>query len=341
MELPNYEIVEPVGPCPEIARIRGAEEHEAQLDDVTCRYLTAGSGPALLLIHGFMGYSFSWRFNIEPLAQQFSLYAVDLPGCGFSQRSDRLKGTLHGDAETLLHFLDYAGIERANVLGTSRGGGVAIALAALAIQRGLGDRIGGLILNAPINPWSGNGRILTRILATAIGGMYVVHVQPRLPFVLERYFRGLYGDPRRIAPGSLEGYEAGFKPAGTFEHLLRIVRSWHRDLALIEESLPTIANIPTLLLWGTKDTAVYYSSAAELHRRLKNSTILLMEGVGHMPYEETPEEFNRIVSEFLLRGLPRTPMGIEPLSTVPKLAPLPVSCPLGSTPDRPLASREP
>ena len=340
MEHSNCEIVEPVGPCPEIARIRGAHEREVRLDDVTCRYLTAGSGPALLLIHGFMGYSFSWRFNIEPLAQQFSVYAVDLPGCGFSQRSDRLKGTLRGDAEMLLYLLAQAGIERAHVLGTSRGGGVAIALAALAVQRGLGDRIVRLILNAPINPWSSNGRILTRILATAIGGMYVVHVQPRLPFVLERYFRGLYGDPRRIAPGSLEGYEAGFKPTGTFEHLLRIVRSWHSDLALIEESLPAIANIPTLLLWGPKDNAVYFSSAAEFQRRLKNSTVLLMEGVGHMPYEETPEEFNRIVSQFLLRGVPRTPLESEQPLTVPKLVPLPVN-PHGSAADRPVASLDP
>ena len=62
-----------------------------------------------------------------------------------------------------------------------------------------------------------------------------------------RYFRKLYGDPRRIAPGSLEGYTAGLDVPGSFEHLLRVVRSWHRDLALIEESLPAIS--------GTADSA--------------------------------------------------------------------------------------
>ena len=311
---------EKVGPCPPIAHIRGAEEREVLLDGVACRYWHAGSGPALLLIHGFMGYSFSWRFNVEALGKHFSVYAIDLPGCGCSQRGDRLTGSLAGDAGAVLSFMDRLGIESADVVGTSRGGGVAIALAALAVKHAMGERIRRLVLNAPINPWSSNGRLLTKVLATAMGGMYVVHVQPRLPFVLERYFRGLYGDPRRIAFGTLAGYEAGFKPAGTFEHLLRIVRSWHQDLAYLEQSLAVIADIPTLLLWGSRDTAVYPTSAPELRRRLRNSTVLVMEGIGHMPYEEVPQEFNRIVSDFLLHRQPASSSDpVDERATIPEL----------------------
>ena len=50
--------------------------------------------PHYLSVHGFMGYSFSWRFVIRGLAQHYSVYAVDLPNCGFSQRSASLPGTL-------------------------------------------------------------------------------------------------------------------------------------------------------------------------------------------------------------------------------------------------------
>jgi pimeloyl-ACP methyl ester carboxylesterase len=78
---------EPRGNVPQIAQIAGAEERSVTLDGVTWRYLFAGSGPPLLLIHGFMGYSFSWRLNLAALSRYFSVYAMDLPGSGFSQRT--------------------------------------------------------------------------------------------------------------------------------------------------------------------------------------------------------------------------------------------------------------
>ncbi len=310
--MPHFSKTDPIAPTPEMARLPGAEEREITIDGVAVRYWHAGSGPPLLLIHGFLGYSFSWRFNIESLSHHFSVYAIDLPGCGFSERSDSLSGSLAGDAAAVLQFMEQLGIERADVLGTSRGGGVAIALAALAAERGQRERIRRLILSAPINPWSSYGRLLTELLASGIGGLYVVHVAPHLPSILRAYFRRLYGNPDLIAPGSMQGYEAGLRPPRTFQHILRIVRSWRSDLASIDGWLYAMADTPTLLLWGELDRAVYPSSAKELHHRLPNSTILVMDRVGHLPYEEVPDEFNRIVCDFLLQHAPATPLEMEP-----------------------------
>jgi pimeloyl-ACP methyl ester carboxylesterase len=293
---------------PEIARIPGAEERSVTLDGVTWHYWFDGSGPPLLLIHGFMGYSFSWRFNVARLAQHFSVYAMDLPACGFSQRVDAPECTLAGDAESVLRFMDRFGIESADVVASSRGGGLSIVLAALLAQRGMSHRIRKMVLVSPITPWSSYGRFLTRLLATQLGGFFVVHILPKLHFLMTRYLRKLYGDPQKISPGTVEGYAAGLKPAGSFENLLRVVRSWKCDLRQIEEALPAISDVPTLLLWGSRDRAVYASSADELHRRLRNSTLVMLEGVGHLPYEEVPEEFNRIVCNFLRNNTPSTPL---------------------------------
>ena len=71
------------------------------------------------------------------------------------------------------------------------------------------------------------------MLATTLGGIYVVHVQPRLKVIAKRYFKALYGDPARISPGTFEGYTAGTDAPGSFEHLSRILRSWHDDLEAI------------------------------------------------------------------------------------------------------------
>jgi pimeloyl-ACP methyl ester carboxylesterase len=305
----------PVSPqivtIPEIAEIRGAKEHNVTMDGVHWRYWQAGSGPPLLLIHGFLGYSFSWRFNMESLARDFSVYAIDLPGCGFSERPDCTECTLTGDAEKVLRFLEYLGLENVDVVGSSRGGGLTIILAALAARTNQLHRIRRLVLVSPINPWSSHGKVLTRLLATTLGGIYVVHVQPRLKIIAKRYFKALYGDPARIAPGTFEGYTAGLDPVGSFEHLLRILRSWHDDLDAIHQALGEISGMPTLLLWGSRDRAVYPSSIHQMQRSLKNSALVMFPGAGHMPYEEVPEEFNRVLCDFLLHDAPRTAFDIE------------------------------
>jgi pimeloyl-ACP methyl ester carboxylesterase len=303
-------LIDQSGGIPPVARLRGAEERQVTVDGVTWSYWFAGSGPPLLLIHGFMGYSFSWRFNMEALARHFSVYAVDLPGCGFSQRTQAAECSLCGDAQALLRFMEKLRIENADIVGSSRGGGLSIVLAALAARSDQLHRIHRLVLISPINPWSSHGKVLTRLLATTLGGLYVVHVQPRLRVIAKRYFKALYGDPTRIPPKTFEGYTAGLDVPGSFEHLLRILRSWHDDLTAIGNALGEISGLPTLLLWGSRDRAVYPSSIHQLQRQVNNSVLVMFHGAGHMPYEEVPDEFNRVLCDFLLHHAPRTPFEI-------------------------------
>ncbi len=308
---------------PELAKVAGAEECSAVINGVRWRYLHAGSGPALLLVHGFMAYSFSWRFVMSGLARHYSVYAVDLPGCGFSEHSAALPGTLVSDAEGLLDFMDHMGIEQVDVLGTSRGGGATIALAGLMAERGILHRIRRLVLSAPINPWSKLGLLRIRLLRTRAGRIYVVHLARRLPFILKDFFRKLYADPASIPPDSFAGYQAGLEPVGSFEHVWNMLRSWMTDFKRVETVLPLVESIPTLLLWGEWDRAVHRSSASELHRRWKNSVVLIMNRIGHMPYEEVPDEFNRIVLDFLLRDTPVTPIQTEAETVAAQVALVP------------------
>ena len=76
--------------------------------------------------------------------------------------------------------MQHFGIENADIVGSSRGGGLTIVLAALASRTDQLHRIRRLVLVSPINPWSSHGKVLTRLLATTLGGIYVVHVQPRM-----------------------------------------------------------------------------------------------------------------------------------------------------------------
>src|SRR5271165_5594264 len=293
---------------PAIAKIEGVEDCTTVINGIRWRYMHAGTGPALLVVHGFMGYSFSWRFVIQGLAQHHSVYAVDLPNCGFSQRSASPPGTLVSDAEHLLSLMDHLGIEQFDVLGTSRGGGATIALAGLLAERGMLHRIRKLVLSAPISPWMRYGLGRIRFLRTRAGRIYIVHLARKFPFILTDFFRKLYADPASIPPDSFAGYRAGLEPPGSFLHMWNITRSWTADLQRIEAVLPLVESVPALLLWGDLDRAVAPASAIELHHRWKNSAVIMMARIGHMPYEEVPAEFNRIVLDFLLRDTPATPL---------------------------------
>jgi pimeloyl-ACP methyl ester carboxylesterase len=161
------------------------------------------------------------------------------------------------------------------------------------------QRVRSLILPDPVNPWSPHGRLITKILGSAAGTALTLRLGPYMARTHNFFLRRLYGDPRRIRPGTLEGYAAGIAPRGSFEYLSKVVQCWHKDLGLLHRIFPAIRHIPTLLIWGSRDAAVLVDSAQELRKQFDDCKLVIFDGVGHLPYEEVPEQFNRVVLDFL------------------------------------------
>jgi pimeloyl-ACP methyl ester carboxylesterase len=274
------------------------EERWATIDGARMRYLTAGFGPPLILLHGLLGYSFSWRFTIPALARQATIYAPDMLGAGFSDRPAELDCTFQGCARRLLAFADEVGIPSFDLLGTSHGGAVAMTAAARGTEQG---RIRSLILVAPVNPWSAHGKQLARLLSGELASRLFLGLVPHAKFAHSCVLRRLYGDPCRIAPGTLEGYSRPFEKPGGLEYGLRILSTWNKDLDQLEASLPKIRNIPTLLVWGGLDRAVDPASARMLQTRFRDAHLIMFDDVGHLPYEEAPDRFNQVIADFLRR----------------------------------------
>ncbi len=67
----------------------------------------------------------------------------------------------------------------------------------------------------------------------------------------------------------------------------------------MQAALVEVAGIPSLLIWGSKDRVVDIKSAEPLARGLGGARVAVIEGAGHLPYEECPEEFSRILQQFL------------------------------------------
>jgi hypothetical protein len=113
----------------------------------------------------------------------------------------------------------------------------------------------------------------------------------------------MYGSPKRIPHGCLEGYTEGLSVAGTIPHILKIVHGWHSEMARLEAALPLVASTPTLLLWGDRDRAVDPASAQTLHKILTRSELHIVPDAGHVLFEEFPAESNRLMLDWLSRDL--------------------------------------
>jgi pimeloyl-ACP methyl ester carboxylesterase len=286
-----------------------AEEHWLELPHGRMRYLKAGSGPPLILIHGLMGYSFSWRFTIPAVAPHATVYAIDNLGAGLSPACDGMDCSVRATAERVLQFADALGIQDFDLLGTSHGGGVAIMVAAICAERRAGSaehghpaRVPGLqrlILVAPVNPWSPHGRRFAPLVGSSVGSLLVRNTLERWRALDYLWLRRMFGDGAKIPPDSLAGYRIPVLKNHVFRHASHIVRNWTADLAELESSLPKIRDYPTLLIWGTRDRAVAFHSGEPLRQNFRNARLVAFEGVGHLPYEEAPEEFNRTLVEFL------------------------------------------
>jgi pimeloyl-ACP methyl ester carboxylesterase len=154
------------------------------------------------------------------------------------------------------------------------------------------------VLVAPVNPWSPAGRKRIHALSLVAGAWLFRNTFLRLGPVNNWVLNRLYADPRRISPGTFEGYAAPLKIAGSADYLLGVVRGWRNDVPALKPFYEKIS-VPTLLVWGDSDAAVLPSSAAHVQQAIRGSKLVIMPGVGHLPYEEAPEEFNRVLLEFL------------------------------------------
>ena len=281
----------------------GIEECWMDFSGARMRYLRAGSGPPIILLHGLMGYSFSWRYAMPALAPHATVYALDLLGAGFSDRP-KVDHSMRATALRLLEFAQRLGLASFDLLGTSRGGAVAMSAAA----EGLSDeisRVRRLILVAPVNPYSSHGKLLAPFAGSGVGSVLVRGVLDGMPWMYPYWHSRMFGDRDNVPAGSLEGYKAPIAKPGLFDHALSIVRTWTADLRELEALLPRLAGIPALLMWGDRDPAVYVSSMEPLARFFPGAQKVVFPGIGHLPYEECPDEFNRELLKFLLESSPK------------------------------------
>jgi pimeloyl-ACP methyl ester carboxylesterase len=279
--------------------VRGARVH----------FVRAGAGSPMLLIHGLVGSTSNWNRNLGVLAQVRNVCAIDLLNAGKSQRIRGLDAGLVATADRVIDAMDALGMERADIAGHSHGGAVAMMVAARHPER-----VRSLVLFAPVNPFCPLAGRMVRMYST-VPGRWLAKCAPFVPRRLQWIAIGrMYGDPARVGEECIREYMAGLRVSGTVDHILEIVHLWFGEIAKLQDVLPKIANVPTLLVWGDRDPAVSVASGERLKQEMRAAELRVIPGGGHVVFEELPEESNRVMLEWLRRDAVADGVRLEGLS---------------------------
>ena len=260
-----------------------------EVTDFDIHYLHQGEGDPVILIHGGGMWLYSYRHNLPELAKNFSVYAIDMPGYGYTRcRTDTSPYSIDSMADTIAGFMDKMNIEKASLAGHSWGGGWVIHFAhrypdrverlILIDSSGLDvkDVLEWELLKIPIL-----GKILVRCISEEI-------VRRRLEHSF--YHRGLLTD---------DMVHEVYAPL-TFSHnqkaLLKLCRNM--DWKATEKSLGDIKK-PILLIWGDNDRYLDPALAQEFLKRCSHIRLEMIKDCGHSAHEEYPGAVNSLIREFL------------------------------------------
>lgn len=256
-------------------------------------HVSVGSGPDVVLLHGFVQSSWAWRLNLDALAEHHTVHALCLPGSGWSDKPRHAGYRLATQAERVLRWCDAVGLVRAHWVGNSLGGALALQVALLAP-----DRCDRLVL---VNPAGRDLGIFNVALALQHAAWEPLLSVPGVKLALRLGLRHVaYADLARDR-AFVQQFLAPLDTPGARHAALVVAQHYGRDLRALEARLPDLAH-PTLVLWGEGDGIVPQRTAARTAGLLQNARLEHFDCSAHCPMEEEPRRFNRELFRFLVAG---------------------------------------
>jgi pimeloyl-ACP methyl ester carboxylesterase len=263
-------------------------------------YRIAGSGPAILLIHGIGDNSTTWNAIQAKLAQRFTVIAPDLLGHGQSDKP-RADYSVAAYANGMRDLLSVLEIERVTVVGHSLGGGVGMQFAYQfphLVERLILIGAGGVTKDV---------NVALRLASLPMGSEALALL--RLPLVL----------PALQTAGRILGKALGTKGLGNdlanvlrilddlpeptassaFTRTLRAVVDWRGQIVTMLDRCYLTQAIPVLIVWGTRDVVVPVRHAWMAHSAMPGSRLEIFEGSGHFPFHDDPARFIDVVQRFI------------------------------------------
>lgn len=265
-------------------------------------------GPAVVLVHGFGGLTYSWRYTLPVLAAAgYHALALDLRGFGLSDKRLADDFSHAAQADFVADVMTAAGLERAVLVGHSMGGSVIAHFAERHPERvralvfvdgavrvaGAGQARGGSVVGVPawlgtlagFPPFQRWGQLVLRTFVT----------RARMTDVQ----RSAYYRQELVTADVIEGYLKVQKIKDWELALLGVLRDSGRNE--LPQPLTTIS-APALVIWGAHDPWIPLADGEALHAALPGSGWVVIPESGHLPMEEAPDAFNAALLDFLAQA---------------------------------------
>ncbi len=267
----------------------GAEEREVTLGHVRVNYYIQGpagadgqhQGPPLLLVHGLGDKALTWALVMPKLAQRHTVYAVDLPGYGFSSLpAGQTHLTLDATTALLEQFLQQVIGRPALVVGNSMGGWLAVQLAWL-----VPELVRGAVL---LNP--GGAPLEGELSWTPFRDMVAVPDLTTARAIMRQMFGRV---PLPLLYFSQSALQYQFQRQVVREFVTAVQENEFLQADHLRE-LP----VPAMLIWGLADRFLPEGSLDFFRDNMPNAEQIFIEGCGHIPQTERPSMVVAAVERF-------------------------------------------
>jgi pimeloyl-ACP methyl ester carboxylesterase len=284
-----------------------------EIDGVSIYYIEKGEveNPVVLLLHGFGGSTFTWRDNIDSIAEAgYRVIAFDRPPYGLSDKSTEIDYTSDYYAGLTASLMDALDIQTASLVGHSAGGGVIASFAAT-----YPERVDALVFVAGAVAIEGEvfaGRDEQNEDQSPFGNLAgaVARLNPDSPLakaavralITPDTFAGIltsaYYNQTVVTAEVIAGYQRPLQVEGWEGAFLKLFASRQGSEPLKPEAI-TAFTMPTLIIWGEEDTWVPLEAGERLKELIPAAELIVYPEVGHLPMEENVEAFNTDVIAWL------------------------------------------
>jgi 4,5:9,10-diseco-3-hydroxy-5,9,17-trioxoandrosta-1(10),2-diene-4-oate hydrolase len=280
-------------PAPWLAG-QGLEARYETVDGRRLRYVRAGRGSPVVLVHGFGSSLATWKDVIPDLARDHDVVALDLPGFGLSDQPADL--SVDDLPRAVLGLMDRLSMERAALVGNSLGGAASVLVAGSRP-----DRVSALVLvdAAGFSLAPTDRPRLVRWTMGPAGALLA-----RLPgkrVVVEAALRQVFHDPRLVTPERVAEYLQGAMRPGSFASVRSLGESLRGRASVVKDALAHVT-APTLVVWGADDRWIPIVDADRFVAAIAGARKVVIPDCGHVPQEEKPERVAEVLRGFLAPG---------------------------------------
>jgi len=279
----------------ETARERWARlglDREVVVDGLRLHYVEAGEGPPLFLLHGMGDCAIGWRYQLEAFAAAGRrAIAWEMMGSGLSEKPLDRDYSIPAMASLFDAFRRAVGVDRADLVGSSYGGGVALIQA-----RERPESVSAMALLDPACYSDGVGKFVRLFRA----GWFSRLVYPLVPArtLVRLGMEQCFDDLAVLGWDVLDEYVREARRPGTKSAFARFEQSVMPEDPDVFEAGHRDVRVPTLVVWGRRDRVLPLRHGERLAKEIPGARLVVLDS-GHVPHVERPEELNREVLAFL------------------------------------------